>query len=184
MTTLLDRIAGAIESTPSGTQGLWSLVAAERVLALFRDESPPSDEVFADRALDWYDKLGSPTPDELANILRDEHARGIASGEAERAELQRRLEDSLAIIEVMGDRAGSEVEIWRTQSARADMAERERDAAQEELREVGEALAWACSNEQTLYFGKGGALNFENGGASSGDIAGLLAARKAGATNG
>jgi len=115
-------------------------------------------------------------------------ARGIASGEAERAELQRLLECAQKRIGELHDALKAKVLELPVEQMR--QAERERDAAREELREVGEAIL-RDGTALTIYPQTNGRVALNDvthgtrtmpwDGTPAGIIAALLAARKAGA---
>ena len=90
MTTLRDRIAVVLlqytNTAPANAPG-----TADAILALFRDEAPPSDEELLD-ATQWdneEDAIGG-----ARMLVNSAYARGYAKSEAERAELQRRLDET------------------------------------------------------------------------------------------
>jgi hypothetical protein len=184
MTTLRDRIAAIV------ADGCEKAAArkTDAILALLRDEAPPSDEELT--AANWEAAGGQHAMrgaleaghfDEALRMARAGnlalyglgHARGLASGEAEREELQRRLEESESGRGLDAELARDMRTAWGQALERAAAAERERDAAREELREVGARFsAWL---EEWKY------NHTEKEFDELRAIAALLAARKAGA---
>ncbi len=221
MTTLRDRIAALLDERLSDCRLAEVTVPAltRDILALFRVEAPPSDEgkvyppVRACELEPHYCKhISAMTSEGLhgkADIaeqlaLRDHRAeeafaRGYAKSEAERAELQRRLDEWENAVGAHGDtpdRLRNELiydrDKRRQLRTRAGSAERERDAAREELREVGESLVSLCRRAVVelgpawfrLHSGEWSTHKVEeiaHDGTPAGIITALLAARKAGA---
>jgi hypothetical protein len=131
MTTLRDRIAATVESR----YGVCPPEFVDAILALLRDEAPPSDEEL--RAI--CDESFA-TGNQRQALVELGHARGIASGEAERAELQRLLECAQKRIGELDGALHSK--LMSLPLEQLQQAERERDAAREELRETRGPLEW------------------------------------------
>jgi hypothetical protein len=111
---------------------------ADRILALLADPEPPSDQSLLVALHDG----GAVAVDSAA------YARGLASSEQERAELQRRLE-------VAGSRISELFAATQRNPAwaAAEEARARADQAEAKLAAIGEALAWGSETRIDLSYG-------------------------------
>ncbi len=174
-TTLRDQIEYIIRAIGYEPDGVTA--ATERILALLRDEAPPSDEdlskVATDTAIAGLFDIHAGYARVVRALYDLGHARGIASGEAERHTLQTALESAQSdrqravddLFAQAREREAERAELQRRSAGyerglkisqqcltdaltRARAAERERDAALSELRQGSMRLAVeACRTE-------------------------------------